>query len=332
MAYAKLDLDAEILDSTLPDDHAFAATLVAYFPKQAAETFAAELPPASPQARNHFHHHRQPHRQSGGPGLRRPHEGNVGRERRGSGARLHGGGRRLRTGSAQDPHRRAWTARSRRKCRSSSIPRSRRSCAGWACGFLPMSRPRTIWPASIALYRAGVEKLCARATRISFPPNRSAGIGGAHRPLRRARRARANWRATSRLLPLLGVAPEIAQLARTTGTTSRRGGALFRRRRANWAWTGCACWRRAFPRRNIGTASPSAGWWTICSPPSAPCRKILLAKLSRHGDAAGCAGRRCGLGAVTGRGLGAHPSLPGGAGNHWRFVYRQTDARQQPDT
>src|ERR1019366_7675746 len=44
MAYAKLDLDAEILDSTLPDDAAFAPALAAYFPRQAAETFAAELP------------------------------------------------------------------------------------------------------------------------------------------------------------------------------------------------------------------------------------------------------------------------------------------------
>ncbi len=44
MAYAKLDLDAEILDSALPDDMAFASTLAAYFPKQAAEKFAAELP------------------------------------------------------------------------------------------------------------------------------------------------------------------------------------------------------------------------------------------------------------------------------------------------
>ncbi len=44
MAYAKLDLDAEILNSPLPDDPAFAATLAAYFPQQAAKTFAAEPP------------------------------------------------------------------------------------------------------------------------------------------------------------------------------------------------------------------------------------------------------------------------------------------------
>jgi glutamate dehydrogenase len=44
MAYAKLDLDAEILESTLPDDPAFGITLAAYFPTQAAKTFAAELP------------------------------------------------------------------------------------------------------------------------------------------------------------------------------------------------------------------------------------------------------------------------------------------------
>ncbi len=44
MAYAKLDLDAEILDSALPDDAAFTSTLAAYFPQRAAKTFAAELP------------------------------------------------------------------------------------------------------------------------------------------------------------------------------------------------------------------------------------------------------------------------------------------------
>jgi glutamate dehydrogenase len=44
MAYAKLDLDAEILDSNLPDDKAFDTTLAAYFPRRAIENFASELP------------------------------------------------------------------------------------------------------------------------------------------------------------------------------------------------------------------------------------------------------------------------------------------------
>ena len=44
MAYAKLDLDAEILESKLPDDPAFSSTLAAYFPERAAKSFAAELP------------------------------------------------------------------------------------------------------------------------------------------------------------------------------------------------------------------------------------------------------------------------------------------------
>jgi len=44
LAYAKLDLDAEILASNLPDDPALAPWLAAYFPKQAASQFAAELP------------------------------------------------------------------------------------------------------------------------------------------------------------------------------------------------------------------------------------------------------------------------------------------------
>ena len=44
LAYAKLDLDAEILASALPDDTAFDAVLAGYFPKQAASQFAGELP------------------------------------------------------------------------------------------------------------------------------------------------------------------------------------------------------------------------------------------------------------------------------------------------
>ena len=43
LAYAKLDLDAEIVASDLPDDPYFSAELVAYFPRAAAERFASEL-------------------------------------------------------------------------------------------------------------------------------------------------------------------------------------------------------------------------------------------------------------------------------------------------
>ena len=215
MAYAKLDLDAEILDSALPDDPAFAPTLAAYFPQQAAETFAAELPPASPQARNHLHHPRQPHRQSGGAGVRRPHEGNVGRQRRGSGARLCGGGRRLRAGGAQDPHRRAGR-QDRGPDADRALHRDRGNPApAGTCGSSPMSRPRTIWrersrstaPASRRLRAEHKEFISpeqaqeaeARIARFAAPgvPDELARDIG--------------------LLPLMGVAPEIAQLARTTG-------------------------------------------------------------------------------------------------------------------
>ena len=44
IAYAKLDLDADILASPLPDDPALAPSLAAYFPQAAASAFAAELP------------------------------------------------------------------------------------------------------------------------------------------------------------------------------------------------------------------------------------------------------------------------------------------------
>jgi glutamate dehydrogenase len=43
LAYAKLDLDAEIIASDLPDDPAFAAALAGYFPTKAVEKFPAEL-------------------------------------------------------------------------------------------------------------------------------------------------------------------------------------------------------------------------------------------------------------------------------------------------
>jgi glutamate dehydrogenase len=44
IAYAKLDLDAEILASGLPDDPALFPSLAAYFPQEMARTFPAELP------------------------------------------------------------------------------------------------------------------------------------------------------------------------------------------------------------------------------------------------------------------------------------------------
>ncbi|MBV9330042.1 MAG: NAD-glutamate dehydrogenase, partial [Alphaproteobacteria bacterium] len=43
MAYAKLDLDQEILASELPDDPAFESTLAGYFPQRAVEQFADEV-------------------------------------------------------------------------------------------------------------------------------------------------------------------------------------------------------------------------------------------------------------------------------------------------
>jgi glutamate dehydrogenase len=44
LAYAKLDLDAELLASDLPDDCYFASALANYYPRAAAERFSGELP------------------------------------------------------------------------------------------------------------------------------------------------------------------------------------------------------------------------------------------------------------------------------------------------
>jgi glutamate dehydrogenase len=44
LAYAKLDLDAQVLASTLPDDPFFAALLAGYFPQPAIEMFPQEAP------------------------------------------------------------------------------------------------------------------------------------------------------------------------------------------------------------------------------------------------------------------------------------------------
>ena len=74
------------------------------------------------------------------------------------------------------------------QCRPGFIPRSRKSCAGWACGSSPMSRRDDDLAATIALYRAGVEAL-----RGSYSALHLAGTGqeaaGSHRALHRARRA-----------------------------------------------------------------------------------------------------------------------------------------------
>ena len=55
LAYAKLDLDAEMLASTLPDDPAFAALLAGYFPPAAAASISRRTAAASPEARDHLH-------------------------------------------------------------------------------------------------------------------------------------------------------------------------------------------------------------------------------------------------------------------------------------
>jgi glutamate dehydrogenase len=43
LAYAKLDLDSEIIGSDLPDDRAFATTLAGYFPRAAVDRFPTEV-------------------------------------------------------------------------------------------------------------------------------------------------------------------------------------------------------------------------------------------------------------------------------------------------
>ncbi|MEJ0042920.1 MAG: NAD-glutamate dehydrogenase domain-containing protein [Rhizomicrobium sp.] len=105
LAYAKLDLDAEIVASDLPDDPAFAAVLAGYFPPAAVKQF--------PDALEQHRLRREIVSTSlvnrlvnlAGPVFVARHDGDVGRARRPCRARLRGGGGRLRPRRAQGPHR-----------------------------------------------------------------------------------------------------------------------------------------------------------------------------------------------------------------------------------
>ena len=65
LAYAKLDLDAEVLAASLPDDPAFAIAAGGLFPAQGGGDIPAGSRPPSPEARNHQHRADQRHRQPG---------------------------------------------------------------------------------------------------------------------------------------------------------------------------------------------------------------------------------------------------------------------------
>jgi glutamate dehydrogenase len=214
MAYAKLDLDAEILDSALPDDPAFAATLAAYFPRQASDAFAAELPQhrlkreiISTAISNRLVNLAGPvfvarmKEMSGASGAQVARafivaEGAFGLEA--LKARIDA----LDGKAEAQVQIRLYT----------EIAEMLRRLGLW---FLTHVSAREELGGAIALYRAGVEALRARhgefisTEQAEESEARIARFAAPNVPDELAR--------DIGLLPLLGVAPEVAQLARTTG-------------------------------------------------------------------------------------------------------------------
>jgi glutamate dehydrogenase len=214
MAYAKLDLDAEILDSALPDDPAFAATLAAYFPHQASEGFAAELPQhrlkreiISTMLSNRLVNLAGPvfvarmKEMSGASGAEVARafvvaEGAFGLEA--LKARID-----ALDGKAQaQAQLNLYT----------EIAEMLRRLGLWFLTHVPV---REELGAAIALYRAGVEAL--RAGHGDFISPEQAEESRARIARFAAPGVPHDLARDIGLLPLLGVAPEIAQLARTTG-------------------------------------------------------------------------------------------------------------------
>jgi glutamate dehydrogenase len=212
MAYAKLDLDAEILGCSLADDPALAPSLTAYFPRQAATAFAGELP-----------QHRLK-REIISTGLANRIVNLAGpvfaaRMKEMSGAT---GGEVARAFVVAQGAFGLESLKKRIDALDGKIPAAEqnglyaeiaeilRQLGLW---FLMHVGPKDDLAAAIALSRAGVEALRAQY-RDFISPEQAEEIEAR---MARAKNVAPELARDIGLLPLLGVAPEIAQLAEESG-------------------------------------------------------------------------------------------------------------------
>ena len=183
--------------------------------------------------------------------------------------------------------------------------------------------------APIALYRAGVEAL--RTATQAF-------ISAGQKEESEARIARFvapgvpdDLARDIALLPLLGVAPEIAQLARATSHDIAAVAALYfgvgaelgldRLRLLAARISASEHWDRLAIRRLVDDLFAA----------QRALSQSLLAKSARRRRPPTMR-KALGLGRIPGRSAWRAPELPGGAGNQWRSFHREAHAGEQPDS
>ena len=128
------------------------------------------------------------------------------------------------------------------------------------------------------------------------------------------------------------MAPEIAQLARTTGHDLKPVAALYfgvgarlgldRLRLLAARITASEHWDRLAIRRLVDDLFAA----------QRALSQSLLATLPKTATADHALKALADWAALQADALGTHPKLSGGAGDHGRIVHRETDSREQPDT
>ena len=208
LAYAKLSLYDDLLESTVPDDPYLGRELGRYFPKAIAERISrrARASPAAP--RNHRHPARQLDDQSRRPvadrAHRRPDRRRAGRDRR----RLRRGARQLRHDRAQRRDRRARQQDSRQAAARRFMRRCRTCCSTASSGSCAMSIWRGALPTSSTHYRDGIAEVEA-ALDTALPEEPLQRARGAAATSLRKPACRRSWRAASPICRPLAAAPDI---------------------------------------------------------------------------------------------------------------------------
>ena len=278
---------------------------------------------------------RQPHRQSRGTGVRRAHEGDVGRERRAGRARLRRRRRRVRALAALKTRIDALDGKVDAAVQTAmytDIAELLRRLGLWFLANVPANADLA---STIALYRAGVEAL-----RGTFEGAGLALRGAGHRDAHRASCSRPACRSTSPTRSArcrCWAARRRSRSSRDAQGLERRSRRrrLFRDRRGRSASTGCAAspaassatehWDRLAIRRIIDDLF--AGQRALTGDALAAARRSQGQRHARR--------RRGGGGGWAEaprakRWRAPRPSSPRSK-RCGRSLHRQADARQQPD-
>ncbi len=215
LAYAKLTLYSELLDSNVPDDPYLGRELNRYFPQGDDRAFpgrAAQPPAAARDHRDAIDQlDDQPRRRDADRAHRRPDRRAAGRDRR----RLRGGAPELRPGRAQRRDRRARQQGARRIAALALCVPCRICCStGWS-GSCAMPISRKGWRRSSAHYRDGIGAVEA-ALDGALSKSAAAALAARSAELAQGRRA-GGAGAPHRGLAALKAAPDIVLVADRAG-------------------------------------------------------------------------------------------------------------------